>query len=60
MGSQRGAEKYEYDSQQGSRKREAEEERDNRRLYWADGKELASPTVYGNATKEEQLDCSIQ
>lgn len=38
MGSQRGAEEYEYDGQQRSRKREAEEEGDDRRLYWAGGK----------------------
>lgn len=34
MGGQRGAEEDEYDGQKRSRKREAEEERDDRRLYW--------------------------
>ena len=33
MRSQRGAEEYEYDGQQRSRKRKAEEEGDNRRLH---------------------------
>ncbi len=35
MSSQRSAEKDEYDRQQGSRKREAEEEGDDGRLHWA-------------------------
>ena len=60
MGSQRGAKKYEYDGQQRSRKREAQEERDYRRLYWADSKKLANPIVDRNARKEGKLDCSIQ
>ena len=60
MGSQRGAKKYEYDSQQRSRKREAEEEGDDRRLYWAGSEELASLFVDKNAARDRELDCSIQ
>ncbi len=60
MGSQRGAEEYEYDGQQRSRKQEAEEERDNRRLHWAGIQELATPIVDRKATNEGKLECSIQ
>ena len=52
MGSQRGAEEYEYDGQQRSRKREAEEEGDDRRLYLAGSKESVSPIKDRDATKE--------
>ena len=59
MGSQRGAEEYEYDGRQRSRKREAEEEGDNRRLHWAGDKELADLTVDRKATNEGKLERSI-
>lgn len=52
MGSQRGAEEYEYNGQQRSRKREAEEEGDNRRLCWAGSRQLALSATGSNATKE--------
>lgn len=60
MGSQRGAEEYEYDGQQRSRKRKAEEEGDNRRLHWSVSKDLASLNVDRHATKKGEVDCSIQ
>lgn len=45
MGSQGGAKEYEYDCQQRSRKRKAEEEGNDRRLQWAGIKRLASPIL---------------
>ena len=54
MGSQRGAEEYEYNGQERSRKREAEEEGDDRRLDWSGSKELASSRVNRIATKERR------
>lgn len=54
MGSQRGTEEYEYDGRQRSRKREAEQEGDNRRLYWGVSKKLASPIADQNKAKDRE------
>ena len=52
IGCQRCAKEYEYYGQQRSRKREAEEEGDNRRLCWAGSKESANLIVEENVTNK--------
>ena len=54
MGSQRSAEKNEYDGQERSRKGEAEEQGDNGRLCWAGSEELAGSYVDREAAKERE------